>query len=300
MGFSINMTLLDNFSQFLFSGLTTGSIYGLIAIGFGVVHNASGIMNLLQCEFVTLGGMITVTFYALSGVPIALAVPLAIVTVTLMGALFERAAIRTARSQQVLVLIFITIGASIFVKGLALIIWGSDPFVLPPFSGNEPIHVLRATILPQDIWVFTTTVFVVIALYYFFKKSVTGKAMRAVSCNRRAAALTGISVNRMVLLSFAMSGALGAVAGIIIAPITTTSYDVGFMLGLKGFSAAVLGGYGSMPGAILGGLLLGVMESLATGLISSAYKNAIAFIILLLVLFIRPSGLLGEPEAERV
>jgi branched-chain amino acid transport system permease protein len=294
------MVLVDNLSQFLFSGLTTGSIYGLIAIGFGVVHNASGIMNLLQCEFITLGGMITVTFYSFVGIPLPVSIPLAIVTVTFIGGLFERSAIRTARSQQILVLIFITIGASISVKGLALILWGSDPFVLPPFSGNEPIHILKATVVPQNLWIFAITLFVVIALYFFFKKSVTGKAMRAVSCNQRAAALAGISVNRMILLSFAMSGALGAVAGIIIAPITTTSYDVGFMLGLKGFSAAVLGGYGSMPGAILGGLLLGVTESLATGLISSAYKNAIAFIILLLVLFVRPSGLLGSPEVERI
>jgi branched-chain amino acid transport system permease protein len=244
--------------------------------------------------------MVTVTLYAFWGVPMALAVPLAILTVMLMGALFQRTAIRTARSQQILVLIFITIGASIFVRGLALIAWGSDPFVIPSFSGGKPIHVIGATILHQHLWVFMTAVFLATALCFFFKKSVTGKAMRAVSCNRRAAALTGISVDRMILLSFAMSGGLGAVAGIIIAPITTTSYDVGFMLGLKGFSAAVLGGYGSMPGAIIGGLLLGVLEALATGLISSAYKNAIAFIVLLLVLFIRPSGLLGEPEAERV
>jgi branched-chain amino acid transport system permease protein len=294
------MAMIDKFSQFVFSGLTTGSIYALIAIGFGVVHNASGIMNLVQCEFITLGGMMTVTLYSFLGIPLAMAVPIAIITVTLAGALFERLAIRTARSQQIVVLIFITIGASIFIRGLALIVWGSDPFVLPSFSGNEPIHILRATIVPQNLWVFAITISTVIALYFFFKTSVTGKAMRAVSCNRRAAALAGVSVNRMVLLSFAMSGALGAVAGIIIAPITTTSYDVGFMLGLKGFSAAVLGGYGSMPGAVLGGLLLGIMESLAAGLISSAYKNAVAFIILLLVLFVRPSGLLGEPETERV
>jgi branched-chain amino acid transport system permease protein len=294
------MILLDKLSQFFFSGLTTGSIYALIAIGFGVVHNASGIMNLLQCEFVTLGGMITVTFFAFLGIPLPISIPLAIVTVTLIGAMFERSAIRTARSQHVLVLIFITIGASIFVRGLALIVWGSDPFVLPSFSGNKPIHILRATIVPQNLWVLGITVVVVVTLYIFFKKSLTGKAMRATSCNRRAASLTGISVNRMVLLSFAMSGGLGAIAGIIIAPITTTSYDVGFLLGLKGFAAAVLGGYGSMLGAVLGGLLLGVTESLATGIVSSAYKNAVAFIILLLVLFIRPSGILGEPEAERV
>lgn len=291
---------LDRLSQFFFSGLSTGSIYALIAIGFGVVHNASGIMNLLQGEFITLGGMMTVTFYTFLGIPLAISIPLAIVTVTFTGALFERLAIRNARSQQILVLVFITIGASFFVRGLALIIWGPDPFPIPSFSGDEPIHVLRATILHQNLWIYAITVSVVIVLYFFFKKSITGKAMRAVSCNRRAAAIAGISVNHMVLLSFAMSAALGAVAGIIIAPITTTSYDVGFMLCLKGFAAAVLGGYGNMPGAILGGLILGVSESLAAGLVSSAYKDAVAFIILILVLFIRPTGLLGEPEAERV
>lgn len=293
------MALIENLPQFFFSGLSTGSIYALIAIGFGVVHNASGIMNLLQSEFITLGGMMTVTFYIFLGIPLAISIPLAIVTVTFTGALFERLAIRKARSQQILVLVFITIGASIFVRGLALIIWGSDPFPLPSFSGDEPIHFIGAAILPQNLWILAITVSVVIVLYFFFQKSITGKAMRAASCNRRAAAIAGISVNRMVLLSFAMSAALGAVAGIIIAPITTTSYDVGFMLSLKGFAAAVLGGYGNMPGAILGGLLLGVSESLAAGLVSSAYKNAVAFIILLLVLFIRPTGLLGEPETER-
>ncbi len=292
--------MLADFSQFLFSGLTTGSIYGLIAIGFGVVHNASGIMNLVQSEFITLGGMVTVTFYTFLGLPLPISVPMAIFTVTVLGSLFERSAIRTARSQQLIVLIFITIGSSMFIRGLALIIWGSDPFVIPPFTGSDPVRLLGATIVPQYLWIFAITVSVLIVLQFFFRKSIIGKAMRAASCNRRAAILAGINVNRMVNLSFAMSGALGAVAGIMIAPIITTSYDVGFMLSLKGFAAAVLGGYGSMPGAVLGGLLLGTLEALAAGFISSAYKNAVAFIVLLLVLFIRPSGIFGEPESERV
>jgi branched-chain amino acid transport system permease protein len=294
------VTFFDKFLQFLFSGLTTGSIYALIAIGFGVVHNASGIMNLVQCEFVTLGGMVGVTYYSSLGIPLPISVLLAIITVTFLAVVFERSAIRTARSQQLVVLIFITIGASFFIRGLILVIWGSDPFTLPSFSGDEPFHILRATLLPQYIWVFGITIFVVIALDLFFKRTVIGKAMRAASGNRRAAALVGISVNRVVLYSFAMSGAVGAVAGIIITPITTTSYDIGFILGLKGFSAAVLGGYGSMPGAILGGLVLGVVESLVAGFISSAYRNVLAFIILLLVLFFMPSGILGERETERV
>jgi branched-chain amino acid transport system permease protein len=294
------MTFFERFLQFLFSGLTTGSIYALIAIGFGIVHNASGIMNLVQGEFVTLGGMVTVTLFVFLRVPLGISVVLAIIAVTFLGMLFERTAIRSARSQQIIVLIFITIGASFFIRGLALIVWGSDPFVLPAFTGEEPLHIFKATILPQYLWVFAVTVVVIIILHFFFKKTVIGKAMRAASCNRRAASLVGINVNRIILISFGMSGAVGAVAGVIIAPITTTSYEVGFILGLKGFSAAVLGGYGSMPGAILGGLVLGVTESLTAGLISSAYKNAVAFVLLLLILFFRPNGFLGDRELERV
>jgi branched-chain amino acid transport system permease protein len=139
-----------------------------------------------------------------------------------------------------------------------------------------------------------------LALHYFFKRTMTGKAMRAVAASRRSASLTGIPVNRMILLSFTLSGALGAVAGMILTPITTTSYDVGVMLGLKGFSAAILGGYGSMPGAVAGGLLLGVLESLSAGLISSEYKDAVAFLVLLIILFLKPSGILGRGRLKRV
>ena len=157
-----------------------------------------------------------------------------------------------------------------------------------------------AIIVPQHIWVIAVTILVVVMLHYFFKRTLMGKAMRATAVNRKAASLVGISVNRMILLSFAFSGALGAVAGMIIAPISTTSYDTGIMLGLKGFAAAILGGYGNFAGAVLGGVILGVLESLGAGLISSQYKDAIAFCVLLLVLFMRPEGILGYGEAEKV
>lgn len=294
------MPLFGQISQYLLSGLTTGSIYALIAIGFSVVHNSVGIVNLVQVQFVSLGGLMTITFLIFCGIPLILSIPLAILSVTIIGALFERVAIRTSRSQEVIILIFITIGALIAMEGIGLLIWGPDPFVVPAFSGNEPINVLRATIIPQNIWVLVITGVVVVILHIFFTRTILGKAMRAASFNRRAAVLVGISVNRMVLLSFAMAGGLGAIAGIIIAPITTTSYDIGLMLGLKGFAAAILGGYGSMFGCVVGGLLLGVMEAMGAGLVSSAYKDLIAFVILLLVLFIKPSGLLGMGEVERV
>jgi branched-chain amino acid transport system permease protein len=154
--------------------------------------------------------------------------------------------------------------------------------------------------MPQNLWIFGITLISVIGLHFFFNRTRLGKAMRATACNPRAASLMGVNVNSMVLLSFALSGALGAIAGIIIVPITTLSFDIGVMLGLKGFAAAVLGGYGNSLGAVLGGLLLGVLESVGAGVISSTYKDVIAFGILLLVLFIKPSGLLGRGDTERL
>jgi len=171
---------------------------------------------------------------------------------------------------------------------------------LPPFSGETPINFAGATLMPQNLWIFGITLISVIGLHFFFNRTRLGKAMRATACNPRAASLMGVNVNSMVLLSFALSGALGAIAGIIIVPITTLSFDIGVMLGLKGFAAAVLGGYGNSLGAVLGGLLLGVLESVGAGVISSTYKDVIAFGILLLVLFIKPSGLLGRGDTERL
>ena len=181
-----------------------------------------------------------------------------------------------------------------------MLIWGKTPRILPPFSGDEPLVLGNAAILPQTLWILGITLIVVLLLGFFYNNTLVGKAMRAVAENRRGAALIGIAVNRMTLLAFILSGGIGAVAGIIITPITTMSYGAGVMLALKGFSAAILGGYGSMTGAVVGGLLLGMIESLGAGFISSAYKDAFAFLILLLALFVRPTGLLGKAEVRRV
>jgi len=294
------MTLSLQIFQFILSGLTTGSTYALIAIGFSLVHNATGIVNFAQGEFVMLGGMFMITFYGFLKLPMLPAFFLTIFCVAFVGLLLERGPIRQSKSKEILILVMITIGASIAIKGLSMIFWGKNPMTFPPFSGETPLVILGAAIMPQSIWIFGITISVVLALNSFFKGTLTGKAMRAVAASRRSAMLTGIPVDRMILLSFTLSGALGAVAGIILTPITTTSYDAGVMLGLKGFSAAILGGYGSMPGAIIGGLLLGVSESLAAGLISSEYKDALAFLALLAVLFFKPSGILGRGRVRRV
>jgi branched-chain amino acid transport system permease protein len=243
--------------------------------------------------------MLTVFSLVVLQLPVIPAIGLSIVIATCAGILFERFAIRPLKDASPLRLIIITIGASIFIRGLAMLIWGKDTHALPAFSGDDPLYIAGATLLPQHLWILGVSVLIIIASRLFFNHSVVGKAMRACSYNPRAAGLVGINVKNMVLLSFALSAAIGSLAGIIIAPLTMTSYDVGVMLGLKGFCAVIIGGMSSGMGTVLGGLLLGLLESLGAGFISASYKDAIAFIILLLILFIRPEGLFKQKETER-
>ena len=294
------MNLSQQVIQYILSGLSTGSIYSLIGLGFAIIFNSTGIINFAQGEFVMLGGMLTFFFLSVVKLPIIAAMLLAVLIATSVGVIFERLAIRPLRKATPLNLVIITIGASILIRGLAMLIWGKDTHSLPMFSGNEPLFVGGATILPQHLWIFAITLLIIIINKLYFYYSISGKAMRACSYNRNAASLVGIDVKRMVLFSFAISSAMGSVAGIIAAPLTMTSYDVGVMLGLKGFCAAIIGGMSSGIGTVLGGLLLGVLESLGAGLVSSGYKDAIAFIILLLILFIRPQGIFKKAETERV
>ncbi len=286
--------------QYLLSGLSTGAIYALIGIGFAIIYNSTGIINFAQGEFVMLGGMMTWFFYATMKLPLPAAMVLAVLLATAAGVVFERLAIRPLRNATPLILVIITIGASILIRGLAMLLWGKDTHSLPMFTSSEPIGIAGATILPQHLWIIGITLCIIVLNRFYFYHSVNGKAMRACSHNRRAASLVGIDVKRMVLIAFAISSAMGSVAGIITAPLTMTSYDVGIMLGLKGFCAAIIGGMSSGVATVFGGLLLGVLESLGAGLVSSGYKDAIAFVILLLILFIRPQGLFKKAETERV
>ena len=294
------MQLLNQTMQFVISGLATGAIYALIGLSFAIIFNSTGIVNFAQGEFVMLGGVLAIFSMTALKLPIPVAILVAVTGTTVVGVVFERFAIRPLKNATPLALIIITIGASILIRGMVMLLWGKDTQVLPPFSGNMPLNFAGATLLPQHLWIFGVTLLVIAASRLFFHHTITGKAMRACSFNRRAANLVGISVGRMVLLSFVISSALGALAGVIIAPLTMTSYDVGIMLGLKGFCAAIMGGMGSGLGTVLGGLILGVLESLGAGLISSGYKDAIAFLVLLLILFIRPQGLFKKGETDRV
>jgi branched-chain amino acid transport system permease protein len=212
----------------------------------------------------------------------------------------ERFTINPIKDASVLTMIIVTIAVSILFKGIAMFVWGKDPYIFPPFSGTKPIFVLGAAIQTQALWVLLMTAVVVVLLSLFFKKSRYGKAMLACADDPEAARLVGINVSIMILISFALSAAIGAVAGAIITPISLMEYDRGALLAVKAFGAAVLGGLGSFYGAVVAGILLGIIESMCAGLVSSGYKDAVALIILLLVLYFRPSGLFGNVEASKI
>ncbi|HZF82352.1 MAG TPA: branched-chain amino acid ABC transporter permease [Burkholderiaceae bacterium] len=285
--------------QFLFSGLTVGAMYALAALGYALIYNASHIVNFAQGEFIMLGAMTAAAMVeAGSGLPLAIAV--AVVASTLTGALMERLAIRPARGAPLITLLIITLGVALVIRGVIQVVLGKGNHALPAFSGDVPLRVAGATLVPQSLWVLGVTTVVVVVLAWYFGRTLSGKGMLATSHNPLAASLVGIGTDRVMLMSFAMSGALGAVGGVITAPITFTSYDAGVVLGLKGFAAAALGGIGSGPGAIVGGLVLGVMEALAAGYVSAAYKDAVAFVLILLVLMFMPRGLFGARVTERV
>ncbi|MBB4040312.1 branched-chain amino acid transport system permease protein [Microvirga flocculans] len=290
---------MAEFLQFLISGLTVGAVYALVALGFTLIYNASGVVNFAQGEFVMLGGMVTVFAVSL-GLPLPLAALLAIGIAVVIGLLLHRLAIEPARGASAVTLIIITIGASIFLRGLAAVVFDKQFHKLPAFTGEAPVDILGAAVQPQSFWVLGGAAIVVLALYVFLEHTIIGKAVLATAANRLAARLVGINTTTIMALAFGGSAAIGAIAGILVTPITLTSYDAGTLLALKGFAAAMLGGMGNPIGAVVGGLLLGLLEAFGAGYLSSTYKDAFAFLVILVVLFAAPQGLFGRRVVERV
>ncbi len=279
-------------AQYAVTGLTVGSIYALVALGFVTVYSVTGVINFAQGEFVMLGAMLATTFIQ-AGAPLPVAALLAVAGAALVGAAIHEIALRPAwRRVSAIGMIMITIGAATAVRGIALLAWGTDPRPMPAFTPGPPIELAGAVVTRQALWVVATTAVVLAALYVFFQTTALGRALRACAVNPLAARLVGISPRRMALASFVLSGAVGALGGVVLAPITFATYDMGLMLGLKGFVGAVLGGLANPPGAVAGGLILGLLEAAATP-ISSAYKDALAFVVLIVVMLARPGGLFG-------
>lgn len=291
--------MLSTLLQFLISGLTVGAVYALVALGFTLVYNASHVINFAQGEFVMLGGMLSALFIH-SGIPPVWAIMLAIIIPALVGILMEKLAIEPVKGADTITLIIITLGVSLIIRGLVQVALGKGTHTIPAFSGEAPLRVLGATLPTQSLWVFGGTAVTVLLLWYFFTRTISGKAMLATAYNRVASELVGINTNWVLMMSFALAAAIGAFGGVLVTPITMTSFDAGIMLGLKGFVAAVLGGMGNGLGAVIGGLLVGLIESTAAGYLSSAYKDAIPFILILFILFFMPNGLMGAKTTDRV
>jgi branched-chain amino acid transport system permease protein len=289
------MSLWTYIPQLLFSGVTIGAIYALVALGFVTISRASQIINFAQGEFVMLGGVIT--FFLLNGVklPYPLAALMAVLIVILIGFAMHLSILYPLRKASILILIMATLGASIFLSSTSGLLFGTLPKTLPPFSSEGPLQLGKISVSPQSLWVLLSTFLLLIFLYLLSHRTLLGKAMEASSTDPLGADLLGISRNLMVFLAFGVSAGVGAFAGILITPIFFTSYSSGALLGLKGFISAVLGGWGRNSGAILGGFVLGVVESLSLAFISSGYKDGVAFVILLLILYFRPKGILGSP-----
>jgi branched-chain amino acid transport system permease protein len=284
--------------QLAIAGLKNGSIYALLALGFTIVFAATNVINFAQGEFYMLGGMLAVYGLATLDLPLVVAVPAAVVAVTAIGVAFEMLAIRPRRDADPMALIIITVGGSLVFTSLARHLFGSDALPLPEFTPGPSIAFLGAAIERQTLWIWGLMFLAVAGLSYLYSRTRLGRAMRACMQNREAAGLMGIDTSRIVTISFALAAALGALAGVVVAPLTSTRFDIGAGIAVKGFAAAVLGGLGNPFAAVAGGLALGLIEQ-AVIPFSSAFKDAVALIILLAVLFIRPQGLFGRAHKEK-
>lgn len=281
--------------QYVLAGVVVGAIYALVAAGFVLIYQVTGIINFAQGEFAMIGAM-TAASLAATGMPTPAAALLAVLAAAVVGGLCYVLAIRPATAAKAtgVTLIFITLGLDVALRGAALFVWGTNPLSLDPFSAGTAITIFGGVLPPQAAWVLLTDALVFVALYLFFRHTYAGTAVRAAVANPPIASTFGIPLRAFAFWSFVVAAAIGGLGGVVIAPITSATYDMGLTLGLAGFVAAVLGGLDSLPGALLGGFVLGIVEKVAGGLLSTGWEEGIGFLILVLVLVLRPQGLLGR------
>lgn len=284
---------LVTLEQLAVSGFVIGCIYALAALGFNAIFNATGIINFAQGDFLVLGGFF---FYAasttwhLSLIPAA---AVSLVIVSAIGGVVQLVIVRPGRGKGHIGRGASLIGVSLLVTAITADVWGVNPLAVREFTPGLPYFLGEVVITRQQVWIVAVTLIVVVLLQLFFQRTTAGISMRAASLNPDAARAVGISVQRMALLAFVLAAALGAIGGILITPITSVSYSTGFALTIKGFTAAILGGIGSMYGAVVGGVTLGLIESLSAAYITSGYQSAVPMAVLILVFMVRPGGILG-------
>ena len=288
------------FIQIAIGGLVVGSIYAAIALGFSLVYRVTGAINLSQGGFALVAAMIGYSFAVAWGWPLLVAIPAAVVTTVIAGLVLARftfvPALARLSNANVLML---TAGILTMIEGFSLVVWGSQPYATPPFSGEAPLAFGAILIPTQAFWVFGATALIIVALWFLIARTQLGKALRACAENPAAASLMGIDVPRMTLLSFGLATLIAALSGVIVAPTTSLQFDTGRLFTISGFVAAAIGGIASFPGAVIGGLFLGLVTQLSTAYISSLFSSAISLLILLIVLIWRPQGLIQGGVARR-
>lgn len=287
-------------AQVVLSGLAMGGIYALIALGYAFVWNTMAIVNFAAGEFVTFAAYIFVaTFVTQLGLPFFIALALAALVMAVLGAVFSRVVFARLQKQRTLVAIITTVGFGIFLRELARILYGPEPLMYTGPFGNVMLGLGSMKISGQQLLVLVVVLVLTVAQALVLRRTMLGKVMRAVALDRDTAALMGIPVQKVLAGTFAYSSVLAALAGMLLAPLFFVTTEMGSLVGLKGFIAMIIGGFGSIPGAIIGGLLLGVSENLSSYLVSSTYKDVIAFMLLLVFLAVRPQGLIPERSADR-
>lgn len=285
--------------QVLLSGISVGAIYGLIAVAFGVIFNATGAINFVQGEYVMVGGLSAGAFYTVFDMPLIAAILLAILVTVLLGVLTELGLLGFGRHLGPAGLTIATIGIAVIVKGAAMLISDRQTYALPSLLGSEPLSILGAYTSRQTILNLAVGIVAVIALMIFFQRTKLGTTLRAAANDPETLRTFGVSFRSTTRWAFVIAAALGAIAGAGLAPLTVMSFDSGTLLGLKGFAAAMLGGLGNLQGALMGGLLIGIAEALVAGYGAAAYADVVAFLVLLAILVLKPSGIMGAARAVR-
>jgi branched-chain amino acid transport system permease protein len=286
--------------QLLESGITIGLVYGLVGLGYVTIYRTSGVVNFAQGEFVMLGGMMSYQLWNTWHLPYPVAMLITVIAVPIIGMLFYEAVVGPLRRRRasVPIMLMATIGLSFLVQAVATNVWTAYPIFGPTFSSADTVRAGGVAIGTQDLWTVGVAIVLVCGLFYLTNRTRVGKAMTATATDPLAAGHVGIRAGSMIRLAFIVSALIGAVAGATVSPIIPITTSMGTMLAVQGFVAAVIGGWGKPSGAVVGGLVLGVVEALAGGFFPSGYKAAIGLLVLLLVLYFRPSGILGASLTE--
>jgi branched-chain amino acid transport system permease protein len=290
------------FSYLMATGITTGAFYALVALGIVIVYKSTEVVNLAHGELFMVGGMLAYTCHVMAGIPYLPSLVLAVAGAFLVGLLTERVAYRSVLKHGLASVLVATIGVSFILKGMARYLWGGkgDYLAFPPIVSPEPIQFANIMIMSQQLVVLLAAMLVMGGLALFFTRTRAGKWMQATASNPKAAMLCGLRIDRVYMYTFAVGAAVAGAAGVLMAPLTLLYPDVGFVLFIRGLAAAVLGGITSASGAVVGGLVLGILEQLAAGYVHSSIQDLVPFLVIMFALTFLPTGLFGARRPRRI